>query len=120
MGWEVSKKTAAYMIPMTLVTATSLVFMLIAMFTIRKLPTFDPTNPISLIVAASGRDFYTAMQSINDPEGTAAWRYQLQYNENQGRFAVMSGGQSPVINAPILNVLKVNMFLARVPTQGGT
>lgn len=89
------------MIPMTLVTATSLVFMLIATFTVRKLSNFDPTNPISLIVAASGPDFYAAMQSINDPEGTAAWRYQLQYNEEQGRFAVMSGGQRPSIDLSI-------------------
>ncbi|KAF9464330.1 hypothetical protein BDZ94DRAFT_510718 [Collybia nuda] len=90
MGWKVTPKIGAYMIPLTLVTATSLVFILIAMFTTQKLPNFDPTNPISLIVAASGRDLHTGMEQINDPEGTAAWKYQLQYNETQGRF--VAGG----------------------------
>jgi len=85
IGWQIGATTAAYLIPLTIVNLTSLLFFLITMITVKALPSFDPTDTVELIVAASGTDLDTAMQPVSDP---AAWKYRLKHGQ-QGRFAVL-------------------------------
>ncbi|KAF9460972.1 hypothetical protein BDZ94DRAFT_1168647 [Collybia nuda] len=86
MGWSVTDKIGAYMIPLTLVTGTSLILILIAVFTVHELPTFDPTNPTSLMIASTGEKLHFRMKNIRDPEDPTAWEHHLQYNKEEGRF----------------------------------
>jgi hypothetical protein len=89
IGWQFRRTTAAYLIPLTIVNLTSLLFFLITLFTLKMLPSFDPTNPVSLMVASSGRDLHNVMQPVIDPADPEAWKHLLKYDQIQGRFAVL-------------------------------
>lgn len=83
-GWFVTRKTAAFLVPMTLVNLTSLVMILIVVMRVaaerdRYLTRFDPTDPTSLILLhdESGR----LLQSAFTDQGP--WDTQVVFGRNE-------------------------------------
>ena len=92
-GWSVTGKSAAYLLTITLVNLTSLTLMLLVLYRSHgpELPLFDPTNPISLIVATSNGDVKVPEGSSDDPNDPSVRDVMLTYGKSSdGRFALMS------------------------------
>ena len=92
-GWSVTGKSAAYLLTMTVVNLTSLALMLLVLYRSLgpDLPLFDPTSPISLIVATSNGDVKVPEGSSGDPNDPLVRDVMITYGRaSDGRFALLS------------------------------
>ncbi|KDQ53312.1 hypothetical protein JAAARDRAFT_197478 [Jaapia argillacea MUCL 33604] len=87
IGWHMSWHNPLFLIPMTIVNLTSLAMLVAAAFYVgekRKLPRFDPSNPISVLIAASRGKIDIGPPRPEDPEDVWVSGIPIQYFEENG------------------------------------
>ncbi|KDQ53354.1 hypothetical protein JAAARDRAFT_39409 [Jaapia argillacea MUCL 33604] len=105
IGWHMTWHNPLFLIPMTIVNLTSLAMLIAAAFYVgekRKLPRFDPSNPISVLIAASRGKIDIGPPRPEDPEDVWVSGIPIQYFEENGVSTLrMRGGMVPgVVGQP--------------------
>lgn len=95
-GWVATRKTAAYLIPVTLASLTTLVILAKAMSVgNRLLPRFDPTDPESLVYSA-------------DETGDSLKKMTLDKGEREpGNAKVLFGNRGSIVRLWVKDIVSV-------------
>ncbi|KDQ53313.1 hypothetical protein JAAARDRAFT_80728 [Jaapia argillacea MUCL 33604] len=86
-GWHMTWHNPLFLIPMTVVNLTSLAMLITAAFFVgewKKLPRFDPSNPISVLIAASRGRVDVGPPVYGDIEDVAVSHFPIRYVEDNG------------------------------------
>jgi hypothetical protein len=84
IGWEAGSKTAAYLIPMTVINLTSFA-LLVFVALHRNFPNFDPTDVISVIGAMGGGHVtFPAREVHGDPTDPEVLSTRVRYGPVPG------------------------------------
>ncbi|KDQ53318.1 hypothetical protein JAAARDRAFT_197483 [Jaapia argillacea MUCL 33604] len=97
IGWHVSGHNLLFLIPMTIVNITSLAMLLAAAFFVgqpKKLPNFDPSNPISVLIAASRGHLTIGPPHPDDPDDVWVSDIGIKYGEQHGVAVLTETGRA--------------------------
>ncbi|KDQ53327.1 hypothetical protein JAAARDRAFT_39389 [Jaapia argillacea MUCL 33604] len=86
-GWHMSWHNPLYLIPMTIVNLTSLAMLIAAGLFVgdwKKLPSFDPADPISVLIAASRGEVNVGPRPIDDPDDIRVSHLRIRFDESNG------------------------------------
>jgi hypothetical protein len=89
-GWFASSKTAIYMIPISFINLSILVFLVVAWCAAdengqRRLPRVDPTDPMTLMLSGdpSGQLLQAGTFPPNDPKVPKVWNNEVAFGRNE-------------------------------------
>ncbi|KDQ53320.1 hypothetical protein JAAARDRAFT_197485 [Jaapia argillacea MUCL 33604] len=119
IGWHMAWRNVFFLLPMTIVNLTSLAMFVIAALYVGekwKLPRFDPSNPISILIAASRGKVDIGPPRPDDPEEVWVSEIPIEYvQENgvstlrireQGRVFVRGASQERLIS-PFMGAIEL-------------
>ncbi|KDQ53324.1 hypothetical protein JAAARDRAFT_161814 [Jaapia argillacea MUCL 33604] len=87
IGWHMAWRNVVFLLPMTIVNLTSLCMLLAAALYVgerRKLPRFDPSNPTSVLIAASRGKVHIDLPQPDDPEDILVSEIPIEYVQENG------------------------------------